>query len=270
MSHTPEKVAISNSDLLLYVSVLLYVRLSNTNAINQSLYPSLEPSAPSFGSSSVPAYHPPPYQEYDGQMNPNHHAHSSSSSSSYGAIYPPVPPSHHEVPIASSNSSFKQQNYNSRTPIVHTVERRTIHEQNSGCSDLGNILWFFFGGGFIFFLIYGLIGCVLCISVVFLPFGLQLFKLAKLSAFAFGKVINRPDLKRDYCRCCANLLWLPIGFIIGLLHMSFAVSLFMTIIGIPFAIQHIKLVALALWPFGADVGYHHYHTLSTETRVDFV
>ncbi|KNC77477.1 hypothetical protein SARC_10061 [Sphaeroforma arctica JP610] len=248
---------------------------ANTRPYNYAgLYPEVEPSAPPADQAdSSPAYQPPAYSTVTPNENYMQHQQrqdQSSSSSHYGAIYPPEATSTSQQPQHTTTEIPKHTPYNPRTPIITTVHSTRIHEDRGECTDLGNILWFIFGGGVVFFIIYALIGVLLCLTIVLFPFGLQLFKLAKLSAFAFGKTISRPDYKRDYCRCCANLLWLPIGLILGVLHMTFAVSMFMTIIGIPFAIQHVKLCALALWPFGSDVGYQQYHALSTETRVDYV
>jgi uncharacterized membrane protein YccF (DUF307 family) len=51
-----------------------------------------------------------------------------------------------------------------------------------------------------------------------------------------------------------NLIWLLIGGIwIALTHFIFGLLLGITIIGIPWAKQHFKLVSLALTPFGREI-----------------
>ena len=54
---------------------------------------------------------------------------------------------------------------------------------------LGNVIWFLFGG-----LISGLswimAGCLWCISIVGIPFGMQCFKIAKLALMPFGASIE--------------------------------------------------------------------------------
>lgn len=54
--------------------------------------------------------------------------------------------------------------------------------------------------------------------------------------------------------CLGNIIWLIFGGIITALE-YFVSSLLMiiTIIGIPFGLQTLKLAALALWPFGKTV-----------------
>ncbi|HWE31712.1 MAG TPA: YccF domain-containing protein, partial [Polyangia bacterium] len=55
-------------------------------------------------------------------------------------------------------------------------------------------------------------------------------------------------------RIVFNIVWLVLfGWGIALTHLAAALVLFVTIIGIPFAIQHIKLIPLALFPFGRDL-----------------
>ncbi len=63
-------------------------------------------------------------------------------------------------------------------------------------STLGNILWFIFGG-FITSLLYFVMGILLCITIIGIPFGVQLFKfgvqhfkIAGFSLLPFGRTIN--------------------------------------------------------------------------------
>jgi uncharacterized membrane protein YccF (DUF307 family) len=115
-----------------------------------------------------------------------------------------------------------------------------------------NVLWFIFGGGFVIALEYLVAGAVLCISIVGIPFGLQCFKLAGLGAFPFGKDIL-PE-RAGAIHTIANVLWLLFaGVWIALSHLVLAVPLAVSIIGIPFAYQHVKFALVALWPFGQRV-----------------
>ena len=116
-----------------------------------------------------------------------------------------------------------------------------------------NILWVIFGGGFIIGLEYLLGGLLLCLTVVGIPFGLQCFKLAGLGLFPFGKdIVDAPDASR--LGCVLNVFWLVVaGVWIFLTHIGLALGLAVTVIGIPFALQHVKLALLALTPFGKRV-----------------
>jgi uncharacterized membrane protein YccF (DUF307 family) len=51
-----------------------------------------------------------------------------------------------------------------------------------------------------------------------------------------------------------NILWIFLGGIwISLSHLAFGILLSITIIGLPFGIQHFKLAGLALTPFGKEI-----------------
>lgn len=51
-----------------------------------------------------------------------------------------------------------------------------------------------------------------------------------------------------------NIIWLIVsGIPLALEHALFGVILCITVIGIPFGLQHFKLAQLALMPFGAGV-----------------
>lgn len=113
-----------------------------------------------------------------------------------------------------------------------------------------NVLWIIFGGGFLIWLEYVLVGLLLCLTVVGLPFGVQCFKIAGLGLLPFGKDIHR-DTSVPLFGTLGNVLWFIVaGVWIFLSHIGLALGLAVTIIGIPFAIQHVKLALLALWPFG--------------------
>ena len=54
--------------------------------------------------------------------------------------------------------------------------------------------------------------------------------------------------------CFLNLLWLLLGGIaVAIEYAASSLLLMMTIVGIPFGMQTLKLAALALWPFGKEV-----------------
>lgn len=115
---------------------------------------------------------------------------------------------------------------------------------------LGNIIWFIFGG-FFNFVGWSLVGLLWYISIIGIPVGLQCFKMAKLSAFPFGKQIQGDDKATSLI---LNILWIVLGgFGLALMHVFSAIFLCFTIIGIPFAGQQLKLARLALMPFGAKL-----------------
>ncbi|MDX2047706.1 MAG: YccF domain-containing protein [Chitinophagaceae bacterium] len=118
---------------------------------------------------------------------------------------------------------------------------------------IGNIIWLIFGGllsalGYVFG------GFMLCITIVGIPWGLQCFKIAGLVLWPFGKkVVPRQNAAGCLSLFC-NIIWLICGGLYtALVHLLFAAILFITIIGIPFAKQHIKLMELSFMPFSRQV-----------------
>ncbi len=116
-----------------------------------------------------------------------------------------------------------------------------------------NVLWIFFGGGLIIWLEYLIGGLLLCLTIVGIPFGLQCFKIAGLALTPFGKDLVEQKGSGGI-GFVLNVFWILIaGIWIFLSHVALGVGLAVTIIGIPFALQHLKLAFLALAPFGQRV-----------------
>jgi uncharacterized membrane protein YccF (DUF307 family) len=121
-------------------------------------------------------------------------------------------------------------------------------------SVLGNILWIFLGGGIFLFFEYIFGGIILCITIVGIPFGLQCFKLAVLALMPFGREAVDTESSSGCLAIVMNVLWILIaGIEIALTHLIFGLFCAITIIGIPFTKQHIKLAGLALTPFGKEI-----------------
>jgi uncharacterized membrane protein YccF (DUF307 family) len=116
-----------------------------------------------------------------------------------------------------------------------------------------NILWIVFGGGLVLWLEYVIAGLLLCLTVVGIPFGVQCFKVAGLAPLPFGKTLDPMPVgaASGTLRLVLNVVWVIVaGIWIFLTHVVLAVGLAVTIIGIPFALQHMKLAILAFAPFG--------------------
>lgn len=118
---------------------------------------------------------------------------------------------------------------------------------------LGNILWFLLGG-FIVSIYYLIVGLLFCITIIGIPFGLQLIKLAGFALWPFGHDIESDTNDGGCLSIIMNVIWILVGGIeIAMLHLTFGVVLCVTIIGIPFGIQHFKMALLALIPFGKRI-----------------
>jgi uncharacterized membrane protein YccF (DUF307 family) len=118
---------------------------------------------------------------------------------------------------------------------------------------LGNIIWLVFGGlaaaiGYIFG------GFILCLTIVGIPWGLQCFKLATVVLWPFGKSIVPKKGGEGCLSLLFNIIWLLCGGLYtAIIHLVFAAIFYITIIGIPFGRQHLKLMELSLLPFSRNV-----------------
>ena len=111
---------------------------------------------------------------------------------------------------------------------------------------LGNIIWVLFGGFFIA-LEYFVSSIGLFITIIGIPFGLQTLKLGILALWPFGsRVVDIPQ-SSGCLSLLMNVIWFFIGGVwICLSHLLFGVLFCITVIGIPFGLQHFKLASLAL------------------------
>ena len=117
-----------------------------------------------------------------------------------------------------------------------------------GC--LGNVIWFLCGG-VILGLSWLLTGCLWCITTIGIPVGMQCFKFAALSFFPFGKEITYGGGAGSLL---LNIIWLLVsGLPLAIESALLGCLLCITIIGIPFGLQHFKIAKLALMPFGSVV-----------------
>jgi len=125
---------------------------------------------------------------------------------------------------------------------------------------IGNLLWFILGGIWMG-LAWWLIGLLAYVSIVGIPWGKACFVIGQFTFFPFGKeAISRDELtqKEDIgtgaLGVVGNVIWFVVaGVWLAIGHVSSAVLNFVTIIGIPFGIQHLKLAGIALAPIGKTV-----------------
>ena len=118
---------------------------------------------------------------------------------------------------------------------------------------LGNILWLILGG-FLISLYYFIMGLFFCITLIGIPFGLQLFKIGTFALWPFGKEVEPTPSDSGCLAIVMNVIWILFGGVeIALLHLGFGLLCCITIIGLPFGIQHFKMTLLALVPFGKKI-----------------
>lgn len=115
---------------------------------------------------------------------------------------------------------------------------------------LGNIIWFVLGG-FISWLTWLVVGVLWSITIVGIPIGVQCFKFAKMAAAPFGKDIRFSDSGTSLL---INVVWMILGgLVMAAEEIVLGIAFCLTIVGIPFGLQHFKHAKLALMPFGAEI-----------------
>lgn len=125
---------------------------------------------------------------------------------------------------------------------------------------LGNLLWFVLGG-LLMGLGWWLAGLLAFVSIIGIPWGRACFVIGQFAFFPFGKeaigrdeLSGREDIGTGAFGLLGNVVWFVFaGVWLALGHLASALACFVTIIGIPFAIQHLKLAGIALAPIGKTV-----------------
>ena len=114
----------------------------------------------------------------------------------------------------------------------------------------GNIIWLIFGG-FLAGLGYLIGGAFLCLTIVGIPFGMQAIKIGVATFAPFGREVQEYENANSVTNTIFNMIWIILfGWEIAVAHLVHGLILAITIVGLPFAKQHFKLIPLALLPFG--------------------
>ena len=123
-----------------------------------------------------------------------------------------------------------------------------------------NILWFVLGG-FIAGLAWILAGIIMAVTIIGLPFVPTCFRLARYTFWPFGydivsrdQLTGQSDIGTGAIGTIGNVIWFVFaGWWLALMHISAAIALTISIIGIPFAWAHVKLAIASLFPIGKKV-----------------
>jgi uncharacterized membrane protein YccF (DUF307 family) len=132
----------------------------------------------------------------------------------------------------------------------------TTPTRTTAMGTLGNVLWVVLGGGLVLFLAYFVAGLALAVTIVGLPFAVATWRVGLYALLPFDRrVVDRKNSLGSGCLgTFFNVLWLVVfGWEMALAHLGAALVCALTIIGIPFAVAHLKLAVLALWPFGKEI-----------------
>lgn len=118
---------------------------------------------------------------------------------------------------------------------------------------LGNILWLILGG-LIIALFYYIVGLLMCITVVGIPFGVQLFKLGTYAMWPFGTELQYRPNEPGCLSTVMNVIWILLGWWeVAILHLVFGLICCITIVGIPWGLQHFKMALASISPFGKSL-----------------
>ncbi len=117
-----------------------------------------------------------------------------------------------------------------------------------------NILWLVFGGGLVAWLLWVLLGSLLFLTVVGIPFGIAAFRIAGFAIFPFGKtLVDARELEKERLAgtALANFLWIVLaGIWLAISHIMAGIGLCITVIGIPFGFAHFRLAKVCFAPLG--------------------
>ncbi|GFH41677.1 hypothetical protein Hs30E_02280 [Lactococcus hodotermopsidis] len=115
---------------------------------------------------------------------------------------------------------------------------------------IGNLIWLIFGG-LSSWLSWTIAGLLWCLTIVGIPIGMQCFKIASFGFAPFGKHLENQGGSVSFL---VNVIWFVLfGWELAITHLVSAFCLAITIVGIPFAVQQLKMVGICLAPFGKIV-----------------
>lgn len=125
---------------------------------------------------------------------------------------------------------------------------------------IGNILWLILGG-FLMGMAWFLFGLLAFLTIIGIPWGRSCFVIGNFSLFPFGReavsrkaVSGQDDIGTGALGTLGNIIWFVCaGIWLAIGHLVSALVCFLTIIGIPFGIQHLKLAGVSLFPIGKTI-----------------
>ncbi|MDO5075243.1 MAG: YccF domain-containing protein [Bacteroidales bacterium] len=118
---------------------------------------------------------------------------------------------------------------------------------------LANLVWLIFGG-LEAALGYFTGSLALALTIIGLPLAWQTFRLGLLCLWPFGAEVHRDQQSNGCLSFVLNVVWFVFGgFWTMLMHLLFGLLLCLTIVGLPWGLQHFKLAGFALTPFGRQV-----------------
>ena len=115
-----------------------------------------------------------------------------------------------------------------------------------------NVIWLVFGGLWLA-LGYAVVGIVMCILIITIPFGIASFRIALFCLWPFGRTLIRRD-DAGAASVIGNVIWFILaGWWLAIGHLVTGVLMCLTIIGIPLGLANFKLIPVSLTPFGREI-----------------
>jgi uncharacterized membrane protein YccF (DUF307 family) len=115
-----------------------------------------------------------------------------------------------------------------------------------------NVIWLVFGGLWLA-LGYAVVGIVMCILIITIPFGIASFRIALFCIWPFGRTLIRRD-DAGAASVIGNVIWFILaGWWLAIGHLVTGVLMCLTIIGIPLGLANFKLILVSLTPFGREI-----------------
>jgi uncharacterized membrane protein YccF (DUF307 family) len=115
-----------------------------------------------------------------------------------------------------------------------------------------NVIWLVFGGLWLA-LGYAVVGIVMCILIITIPFGIAAFRIALFCLWPFGRTLIRRD-DAGAASVIGNVIWFILaGWWLAIGHLVTGVLMCLTIIGIPLGLANFKLIPVSIVPLGRDI-----------------
>lgn len=130
----------------------------------------------------------------------------------------------------------------------------------SAVSLILNLIWIVFGGG-LMAVAWAIVGAIMAVTIVFIPWSRAAFAIAGYTLLPFGRqavprrlVTGREDIGTGEIGFLGNVIWfLVAGWWLALGHIFAGIACALTIIGLPLAVAHFKLVRISLAPIGLTI-----------------
>jgi uncharacterized membrane protein YccF (DUF307 family) len=115
-----------------------------------------------------------------------------------------------------------------------------------------NVIWVVFGGLWMA-LGYLLAALVSFLLIITIPFGFASLRIASYALWPFGRtIVDKPSAGTP--TLIGNVIWVVLfGFWLAIGHLASAAATAVTIVGIPLALAHLKLIPVSLLPLGKEI-----------------